>query len=538
MPTADYLFTLFSPSSSSHPTCRVRSCHAQHWLHVLRSATASRRWFFLVSSVRAPLFAHLLPAAMAASSPPSLPASQPSAGRGRRLPRIDVHTHILPEHLPDLAHRYGYGEWVRLEHHAQCSARMYQGDRFFREVEDNCYRAEPRLRDCDDSGVTVQALSTVPVLFSYWAKAEDALDLSRYLNDHIDSIVRQHPQRFIGLATIPMQSAELAVQELRRVMALGSFAGVQIGSHVNDRPLSDPELFPVFQEAERLGAAVFVHPWDMAGSALMSRYWLPWLVGMPAETSFAICSLIFGGVLERLPELRVCFAHGGGSFPGTIGRIEHGFRCRPDLVAVDNNVTPREYCGRFYVDSLTHDRKALRDIVALFGSERVVLGSDYPFPLGEEQPGRIVDEDDELSEEVKAAILWSNAVSFLGMHKREAAWLKGATAAANGAGEEKEEKEDMEEKEDGQSAPPAAAPASSSADESSDDSLRRLHEQLDALNVAVENGSEQYRQADRLALRARTVLLLLLRAAVGGCRCDAEMECIQSVMYYRHRVTD
>ena len=431
-----------------------------------------------------------------AASPPRPPPPQPAcpsqspARHGRRLPRIDVHTHILPEHLPDLAQRYGYGDWVRLEHHSSCSARLYQGDRFFREVEENCFRAEPRLIDCDESGVTVQALSTVPVMFSYWAQAADALDLSRYLNDHIDSVVRQRPQRFVGLATIPMQSPELAVQELRRVMALGSFAGVQIGSHVNERPLSDPSLFPVFEEAERLGAAVFVHPWDMPGSALMSRYWLPWLVGMPAETCFAICSLIFGGVLERLPALRVCFAHGGGSFPGTIGRIEHGFRSRPDLVAVDNAVNPRDYCGRFFVDSLTHDRKALHDIIALFGADRVVLGSDYPFPLGEEQPGRIVDEDDALSEDVKAAVLWSNAISFLGMHKKEADWLRAAAQAASNG-------DSKEEKEDGPAAAAAAASAadkSDSADGSSDESLRRLHRQLDALNGDVDDGSEQRQQ--------------------------------------------
>ena len=131
---------------------------------------------------------------------------------------------------------------------------------------------------------------------------------------------------------------------------------MQIGSHVNDWNLSDPALFAVFAAAAELGAAVFVHPWDMMGEARMQKYWLPWLVGMPAEVSLAICSIIFGGVLERLPTLRVAFAHGGGAFPGTLGRIQHGFEARPDLVAVDNPVPPRDYLGRFWVDSLVHDR--------------------------------------------------------------------------------------------------------------------------------------------------------------------------------------
>lgn len=173
-------------------------------------------------------------------------------------------------------------------------------------MEDNCYRAQPRLNDCDQTNVSVQVLSTVPVMFSYWAKPEDALDLSIFLNDHIHSIVQSHPSRFLGLCTIPMQDSRLAIEELTRCMAMG-FVGVQIGSHVNNLPLSDPSLFPIFEACERLGAAVFVHPWDMAGASLMSKYWLPWLVGMPAETSFAICSFIFGGIFRRLPNLRVAF---------------------------------------------------------------------------------------------------------------------------------------------------------------------------------------------------------------------------------------
>ena len=181
----------------------------------------------------------------------------------------------------------------------------------------------------------------MPVMFHYWAKGEDGLDTSRYLNDHIAEVVTQHPKRFIGLGTLPMQSPELATRELERCVKELGMAGVQIGSHVNQWNLSDAALFPVFQAAERLGAAVFVHPWDMMGGDRMAKYWLPWLVGMPAETSLAICSLIFGGVFERLPKLRVAFAHGGGAFPGTLGRIEHGHKARPDLCAVDNPRNPR-----------------------------------------------------------------------------------------------------------------------------------------------------------------------------------------------------
>src|SRR5207244_4658177 len=177
---------------------------------------------------------------------------------------------------------------------------------------------------------------TVPVMFSYWAKPQDTCDLARLLNDHLAEVVRQFPRRFVGLGTLPLQAPDLAIRELERCRKDLGLQGIEIGSHVNDWNLDHPALFPVFEAAQQLGAAVFVHPWDMLAKERMSKYWLAWLVGMPAETALAICSLIFGGVLERLPRLRVCFAHGGGGFPGTFGRIEHGFQVRPDLCAVDN----------------------------------------------------------------------------------------------------------------------------------------------------------------------------------------------------------
>ena len=220
-----------------------------------------------------------------------------------------------------------------------------------------------------------------------------------------------------GLGTLPMQAPELAVQELRRCILDLGLSGVQIGSHVNDWNLDADELFPIFQEAEKLGACIFVHPWEMMGREKMPKYWLPWLVGMPAETTLAACSLIFGGVFERLPKLKVCFAHGGGAFPFTIGRIEHGFNCRPDLVAVDNSVNPREYIGKFWVDSLVHDQKALDFLVSVMGEERIILGSDYPFPLGEDHPGLLVESSQTLTEAQKTKILETNALEFLGLSR-------------------------------------------------------------------------------------------------------------------------
>jgi aminocarboxymuconate-semialdehyde decarboxylase len=294
---------------------------------------------------------------------------------------------------------------------------MMADDRFFREIEANCWDPARRLEDCERHGVDVQVLSTVPVMFSYWAKPPDACDLSRLLNDHLAEVVATDPRRFVGLGTLPMQDPDAACRELDRCVRELGLAGVQIGSHVNEWNLDAPELFPVFERAAGLGACVFVHPWDMAGKDRMQKYWLAWLVGMPAETSLAVCSVIFGGVLERLPDLRIAFAHGGGSFPGTIGRIEHGFRARPDLVAVDNPVNPRDYLGRFYLDSAVHDAAALRQLVELVGPGSVFLGSDYPFPLGEREPGSLIESMEDFDEETRDRLLCGTALAFLGLDR-------------------------------------------------------------------------------------------------------------------------
>lgn len=331
--------------------------------------------------------------------------------------KIDLHTHILPKTWPDLAERYGYQGFVRLDHSDPACSCMMIGDHRFRDVSEITWDARARLADCDRDRVNVQVLSTVPVMFSYWAKPRDTLDLSRMLNDHIAQEVQERPTRFVGLGTLPMQAPELAVPELERCVKELGLAGVQIGSHVNDWNLDQPELFPVFEAAADLGAAVFVHPWDMLAADRMRRYWMRWLVGMPTETTIAICSLVMGGVLERLPALKVAFAHGGGSFPGTIGRIEHGFDVRPDLCATHTSIPPREFLGSFYVDSLVHEPEQLRLMIGLFGANRIALGSDYPFPLGELTPGAMIEGMSDLTAAVKDQLLAGTALDFLGLDR-------------------------------------------------------------------------------------------------------------------------
>lgn len=269
----------------------------------------------------------------------------------------------------------------------------------------------------ENTGVTLQVLSTIPVLFNYWAKPADGLETSRFFNDHIAETVAKEPHHFIGLGTLPMQDVELAIKEMERCVKNLNMPGVEIGSNINGKNLSDKVFFPFYEAAEKSGCALFIHPWEMMGEAQMTKYWLPWLVGMPGETSRAICSLIFGGVLEQFPKLRIAFAHGGGSFPFTFGRIEHGFKVRPDLVAIDNPVHPSNYIGKFWVDSLVHDRNAFKYLIDFMGEDNICLGSDYPFPLGEHKPGKLIEKMD-LGKKTTRKLMYRNALDWLNLKEK------------------------------------------------------------------------------------------------------------------------
>lgn len=331
--------------------------------------------------------------------------------------KIDIHTHIMPDKMPNWTEKFGYGEFIHLEHR-NCGACMMKGDKVFRVVEENCYKADLRLKQMEEMEVTIQVLSTIPVLFNYWAKPLDGHQTSRFLNDHIAETVAKESNHFIGLGTVPLQDVNLAIKEMERCVKELKMPGLQIGSNIDGKNLSDESFFPFYEAAEKMGCSLFIHPWEMMGETQMEKYWLPWLVGMPAETSRAICSMIFGGVFQKFSKLRVAFAHGGGSFPLTIGRIEHGFKVRPDLVAIDNPINPRDYIGKFWIDSLVHDKKAFSYLLDVMGEDTICLGSDYPFPLGEQKPGRLIEKMD-LGKKITNKLFYKNAAEWLGIKKNE-----------------------------------------------------------------------------------------------------------------------
>jgi len=326
--------------------------------------------------------------------------------------KVDIHAHILPKVIPDFQAQFGYGGFIQLEHtDSDYADMMLDTGKFFRKVDKNTWDPATRITEMDATGVDVQVLSTVPVMFSYWAQPEDTVKIAEFLNDDLIATINEYPDRFVGLATLPMNHPKAAVEELERAINLG-FCGIEIGTHIGEKNLDDPSFRPLFAKAEELDAAVFVHPWDMPWRE--QPFWAGWLAGMPAETSKSIGDLIFGGVFEEFPNLRFAFSHCAGSFPGTIGRIEHGFNVRPDLFPVRTR-NPRKYLGHFYADTLTADPDVLRYNLSVLGDESLMLGSDYPFPLGEHHPGKMIEEMQDLSDEQKEKILGLTALKWLGI---------------------------------------------------------------------------------------------------------------------------
>ncbi len=326
---------------------------------------------------------------------------------------IDVHNHNVPRGWPDLAVAAGGGDnWPSLRIDSERDAMIMMGSQEFRPVTDSAWSADTRLADMDADGVGIQVISPTPMFFSFTRPAEQAVPVARIFNDLALELCSEAPDRLIPFCQVPLQDTDAACRELDRCMDAG-FRGVEIGNHIGDRDLDDEGIVTFLQHCASVGAPVFVHPWDMPESPRLNRWMAQWLVGMPQETHLSITAMILGGAFDRLPrDLRICFAHGGGSIAMWLGRMDNAWKNRHDIVGTTEH-PPSYYVDRFSVDSVVFDQRTLRYLVDVMGSERVMMGSDYPYALGERPAGAVVRDNPLLSADEQQALLRGNALTFL-----------------------------------------------------------------------------------------------------------------------------
>src|SRR5437879_4651328 len=347
---------------------------------------------------------------------------------GQIMQVIDIHNHFFPNSWPDLAARFGTPNWPWIKHTEPGKADVMVGDRFFRHIYSACWDPEVRLQEMDRAGVDMQVMSATPVLFAYERPMEHALECAQLFNDAALELCSRGKGRLKSFCQVPLQDIDAACNELSRCMRAGHL-GVQIGNHVGNKNLDDSGIVTFLQHCADESAAVLVHPWEMLGRERMPKYMMPWTVGMPAETQLSVVALILSGAFDRLPRtLRICFAHGGGSFAFLLGRLENAWHHHP-VARGDCQHPPSHYLNRFYADSAVFDQRALQFLVTTMGADRVMLGSDYPFPLGEERAGALIRQSN-LPQDGKTKLLGRNAAQFLGLKAEEEEGTDKTSAAA------------------------------------------------------------------------------------------------------------
>jgi aminocarboxymuconate-semialdehyde decarboxylase len=320
--------------------------------------------------------------------------------------KIDVHSHIeLPEAVASLPEKLRTPSLSFLSP----ESKSYQ-ERITEALRDQLENPERRIADMKQMGLDLTVLSIAPPHFFYNLDGEVTVDLSRRQNNRLSEIVRAYPAKFVGMATVPLQNVEAAVAELERAILNLGLKGVEVGSNIRGRYLGDQIFWPFYETAAHLDIPIFIHPRDVAGTDRMKDFYFPNLIGNPLDTTIAAAHIIFSGVLDRFPRLKIILAHAGGQLPYICGRLGHGFEVRPECKELIKR-SPLDYVNRFYFDTIAHDTDSLRFLISRAGADRVVMGTDYPYDMGDMDPVRTVGKLTELPEDQKSKILGENAVS-------------------------------------------------------------------------------------------------------------------------------
>lgn len=326
-----------------------------------------------------------------------------------RTPTIDIHAHFVPEGYLRLIEKEGEAHGVRLRSGPD-GPMILVGQVSIGPITAHYYDLNLRLKAMDAQRVTVHALSLMPPMV-YWADNTLGLHLARLVNDAMAEAARAHPDRFVGLATLPLQDPEAAVSELNRAVTTLGCRGIYLGTNVRGKELTDPSFLPVFERIHVLGVPIFLHPLNVIGAQRLAHYHLHNLLGNPFDTAVAAANLIFSGLLDRFPRLEVCLPHAGGALPYLIGRLNHGWKVRQECRALKK--PPSSYLRRFTYDTISHAPESLHYLINLVGADRVMMGSDYCFDMGYERPVEVITRLRGLTRADRAKILGGNAARLL-----------------------------------------------------------------------------------------------------------------------------
>ena len=327
---------------------------------------------------------------------------------------IDAHAHIIPHDFPRYLGQVTPAGWPAMAPAQACHRSVMIDGKNYRTVSDKSWDVSKRLADFADMGLELQAISPMPELLSYWLAAPDAAQLVRYLNEQIAAMVAESAGRLVGLGAVPLQDVDLAIKELRYLMATPGFAGVELGSNINGKPLGHAQFDPFFEACEALGAAVFVHALRPAGiDRLIGPPALEQVLGYPTDVGLSAASVITSNLIERRPGLRIAFSHGGGTLAMLLPRLQQGWGVFPGLKDA-MQVAPVEQARKLFYDTLVFDTPTLQHLLATFGPTQLLIGTDYPFNFQEHRPVEALKKAN-LPDETLQQLVHQNARRFLGL---------------------------------------------------------------------------------------------------------------------------
>lgn len=349
-------------------------------------------------------------------------AAAESASKGRKIVKrgnksfaVDLHCHVHTPEADAIAKQTAVPSPDPIQRHGsqRTADRQHQ---LRQELDAKLTSVKQRLADMDKMGIDVQAISTSPMQYYYRIETDLCRQTSRIINENLASIVAAHPDRFVALATVPMQEPELAVRELAYCTQELGFRGMEIGTNIRKVELSDPRFDKLWAKAQELGSVIFMHPSGFTDTSRLGPHFLTNVIGNPLDTTFAISHIVFGGVLERYPKLKFVAAHGGGYLGHYPARMDHAYRVRPECHDFITR-TPNHYMKKIYFDTVVFGEKQLQHLVNLWGANHVVIGTDYPYDMGYYKPVDFVNGTKGMTRAQKDQIIGGNAAKLLGLKR-------------------------------------------------------------------------------------------------------------------------